>query len=250
MGNYYNYCSHICRVGSCGSYCKYNIGTIMGSKRLLDFQIIENGHSRRETINMLTKNKAVLVIIIGLVLLSFCCIGLLTFTSPQEPSDCTDKQKYSYSEKRCRDKTESELAQEEKERQEELERQEKVRKEADVAKKKQSGEICLSAAESWNNIGKITCVAFHPGYFYSTGYGRMFINEKEDYRNGFVAYLVYNYMTSWDNLLANYRVPMIAVSGTITQYEGHPQIQVYDLNQITIPTKLHCDTSYGCVYSR
>ena len=161
----------------------------------------------------------------------------------QNPSDCTVKQKYSYNDKRCRNKTESEIKEEEA-------AAEKARKEAEVTRQKRTGEICLSATESWNSVGKNTCVAFHPGYFYHTGYGRMFINEKEDYRNGFVAPLMYNYMISWDNLLANYRVPMIAVSGTIAWYEGHPEIKVYNLNQITIPTLVSCDTSYGCVYRR
>jgi hypothetical protein len=191
--------------------------------------------------------KICLAIIGGAVLLLLLLVPLL---GKQQLSDCTSSQKYNSSTERCRDKTETEIKEEEEARQAELKRQEKLREETEIARKKQSGEVCLSAAESWDNIGKNTCVAFHPDYFYSTGYGRMFINEQQDYRNGFVAPLMYNYMISWDNLLASYRVSMVAVSGTIERYEGHPEIKVYNLNQITIPTLVSCDTSYGCVYRR
>ncbi|MBR3414774.1 hypothetical protein IKG73_02010 [Candidatus Saccharibacteria bacterium] len=122
----------------------------------------------------------------------------------------------------------------------------------EIRQKKANGELCLSSADAWSyaGSGKNYCVVFHPEYFYHTGYGMMFINEKKDYKKGFVAPLMKYYMISWEDLLANYRVDKIAVTGELVWYEGHPEIKVYDLSQITIPKVYNCETSEGCVYTR
>lgn len=84
-----------------------------------------------------------------------------------------------------------------------------------------------------------------------TDYGRLFVNERKEYKQGFTAYFARNHMVSWEYAQTNYiNQGQITVSGAIESYEGRPQITINNTAQITKPTLLHCDTSYGCVYSR
>lgn len=190
---------------------------------------------------------------IGIVIVIAVLVGLYLFIpKTQEPSDCSSSQIYDYSSKRCREKTDSEKQREKEEAQKKAEAERKAKLAQEIKRKKENGELCLSSTDAWHyaGTGKSYCVVFHPGYFYHTGYGMMFIDEKEDYTNGFVAPLMRYYMISWDELLARYRVDLIAVTGELVWYEGHPEIKVYDLSQITIPKKYNCETSEGCVYTR
>ena len=189
---------------------------------------------------------------IGIAIVIVVLVGLfIAIPRNQDPSECSSSQIYDYSSKHCRAKTESETKQEKETAQKKAEEERKTKLTQEIRQKKANGELCLSSTDAWlyAGTGKTYCVAFHPGYFYSTGYGMMFINEKEDYRNGFVAPLMKYYMISWEDLLARYRVDMIAVTGELVWYEGHPEIKVYDLSQITIPKKYNCETSEGCVYA-
>lgn len=93
---------------------------------------------------------------------------------------------------------------------------------------------CLTAAETWNNIGKKTCVVFYPEKFAKSG-DYFFIDEKEDYTKGFVVFIGKKGLISWDNFLAKYKVgKKLKVTGTIELYKGYPQIKVYSLDQISV----------------
>ena len=190
---------------------------------------------------------------IGIVAVIAVLVGLFVLIpKTQDPSDCSSSQTYDYSSKHCRAKTESEIKKDKEAAQKKAEEERKAKLAQEIRQKKTNGELCLSSTDAWlyAGSGKTYCVVFHPGYFYHTGYGMMFINEKEDYQNGFVAPLMKYYMISWDDLLARYRVDKIAVTGELVWYEGHPEIKVYDLSQITIPKVYNCETSEGCVYTR
>lgn len=190
---------------------------------------------------------------IGIVAVILVLVGLIALNNqPQQPSDCSLEQTYDYSSKKCRTKTDEEKKQEQEKTKAAAEAARKVKLTTEIRQKKQTGELCISSAESWlyAGQGKSYCVVFHPDYFYYTGYGRMFINEKQDYRDGFVAPLMNYNMISWEELLSRYRVDKIAVTGELVWYEGHPEIEVYDLAQITIPKVYNCETSEGCVYLR
>ena len=191
------------------------------------------------------------ILILGGVLI---VAGLLLRTvivpalSEQKPSDCTSSQKYDTSTKHCRAKTTEEKEADRKE-QEAIARKAKL--EAEARAGKQNGTICLTASESWESIGKTTCVVYHPEYLFRTGDGYLFLDEKKDYKTGFVAFFGKRNMLSWNDFLARYQsVNLIAVYGQINLYEGHPQIKVYDLGQVTTPQLINCETSYGCIYSR
>ncbi|MBR6961864.1 hypothetical protein IKH79_03835 [Candidatus Saccharibacteria bacterium] len=182
-----------------------------------------------------------LVIIAG----AGCILGAVILPSlkEQSPSDCTSLQSYNYKTKRCREKTADEIKKD-------REAEQKKRRESEVATGKQNGSVCLSANEAWYHVGKRTCVVFRPGYFKQYN-GYLFLDEYENYKNGFVAFFAKKNMMSWQDFLNRYDGKgYIAVYGDISWYEGHPQIKVYDLSQVSYPKLLHCDTSYGCVYSR
>ena len=190
---------------------------------------------------------------VGIIAVVLFLVGLFIFIpKTQDPSDCSASQVYDYSSKHCRDKTEKEIQQEKEAAQKKAESERKEKLAQEIRQKKKNGELCLSSADAWlyAGSGKNYCVAFHPGYFYRTSYGMLFIDEKEDYKNGFVAPFMYRNMLSWDEFLARYKVDLIAVTGELVWYEGHPEIKVYDLSQITTPKVFSCETSEGCVYTK
>ena len=190
---------------------------------------------------------------IGIVAVIVVLVGVFALISKtQEPSDCSTSQVYDYSSKHCRAKTEKEIQQEKEAAQKKAEAERKAKLAQEIRQKKERGELCLSSTDAWlyAGSGRTYCVVFHPGYFYRTSYGMLFIDEKEDYRNGFVAPLMYRNMLSWDEFLARYKVNRIAVTGELVWYEGHPEIKVYDLSQITTPKVYNCETSEGCVYTK
>ena len=88
---------------------------------------------------------------------------------------------------------------------------------------KDAGDYCLSASDTWYHIGETRCVAFRPQYFARSG-NNYFIDEKKDYKNGFVVYMYGNY--GWNWFLSQYQnADTIVVCGQITRYQGHPQIK-------------------------
>ena len=100
----------------------------------------------------------------------------------------------------------------------------------EVAILKESGKICLNADEAWQNIGKDTCVVFFPEYYHSSD-GIIFMDEKRDYNNGFVAPIMKDFI-SFNKVAEEYGGRVILVSGTIERYKGHPEIKVYTSRQI------------------
>lgn len=112
-----------------------------------------------------------------------------------------------------------------------------------------TGELCLTADQAWNNVGKKrTCVGFRPTKTVQNS-GFIFLNEKHDYVNGFTATIAHDRMISWDDVLAKYSGKQLIVSGTIEEYQNHPEIKIYDLDQIKSPATPYAYSSkYGFVY--
>lgn len=135
-------------------------------------------------------------------------------------------------------------------------RQEQEATHEEIRKKKESGEVCLSEKEAWQNIGRTTCVVYQVGYLVTTTQGYVFLNEKQGYKSGFVAAILTPSVSNFEHAKQNYLGRNIAVSGTITAYEGHPQIIVSSLSQITEPKYYGLDAlddsskSYGIVYTK
>lgn len=105
----------------------------------------------------------------------------------------------------------------------------------EISAGKMVGDYCLSASDTWSHIGETRCVVFYPQYFARSGYN-FFIDEKENYKTGFVIYMYGNY--SWDDFLATYKDKgEILVCGQITSYQGHPQIKANPSNILVSPNK-------------
>ena len=111
------------------------------------------------------------------------------------------------------------------------------------------GELCLTTEQAWNNVGKKrTCVSFVPTKLVHSN-DFIFLNEKADYVNGFTATITHDRLIKWDDAVSDYHGKQVVVSGTIEEYQNHPEIKIYDLSQITPNTELYAYSSkYGPVY--
>ena len=105
----------------------------------------------------------------------------------------------------------------------------------EISAGKQVGDYCLSASDAWTHIGEVRCVVFLPQYFARSGYN-FFIDEKENYKTGFVIYMYGNY--NWNDFLATFKDKgELLVCGQITSYQGHPQIKTTPDKILVSPTK-------------
>ena len=104
---------------------------------------------------------------------------------------------------------------------------------SEVQAGKKVGDYCLSASDTWSHVGEKRCVVFQPSYLAYQGYN-YFIDEKKDYINGFVIYMYGNY--GWNWFLETYKDKgPILVCGTITMYQGHPQIKTTPSSVLVSP---------------
>lgn len=90
---------------------------------------------------------------------------------------------------------------------------------------------CLTASQSWNYIGKHECVQFKVGYAYTSWKNNTFLDQYSNYRSGFAVYVPDGSGLS-SSEARGFLNKTIAVTGTITRYQGAPQIQVSDPSQI------------------
>ena len=99
---------------------------------------------------------------------------------------------------------------------------------------KRAGDYCLSADETWGHIGENRCVVFYYSYIACSN-GYCFLNEKQDYNNGFVAFFGKYRMYTWENFRATYHNNgPILVCGTIITYNGHPEIKITNVANQTL----------------
>lgn len=94
---------------------------------------------------------------------------------------------------------------------------------------KRAHDYCVEARESWNYINEKTCVILNYSYL-ACASGHCYLDEKQEYKSGFVAYFPQNY--SWDSFRnAFYGKGPVVVCGIIEAYDGHPQITVNNINR-------------------
>ena len=99
---------------------------------------------------------------------------------------------------------------------------------------KNSGDYCLNASDTWSHIGETRCVVFSYTYM-SCSNGYCFLDEKQNYNTGFVAFFGRYNMFSWDSFRSTYyNKGPILVCGKIYTYNGHPEIKITDINKQTI----------------
>lgn len=92
---------------------------------------------------------------------------------------------------------------------------------------------CYTASQAWNEIGVSACVQFKVGYTYISSAGNSYLDQFENYAGGFGVWIPagYSFGANATNTYAN---RTIQVSGTISSYEGAPQIEVTNQSQIAI----------------
>ena len=120
---------------------------------------------------------------------------------------------------------------------------------AEITAGKQAGEYCLSSSDAWNHIGEMRCVVFSYTQL-SCSNGYCFLNEKKDYKTGFVAFFGKYNMYSWQGFQNEYKsgVSNILVCGQIKLYQGHPEIRITDPSRQVIknPVQSHGAYAYSC----
>lgn len=92
---------------------------------------------------------------------------------------------------------------------------------------------CFTAAQAWNEIGVTGCVVFTVGYADVSAAGNVFLDQFSNYSSGFSVWIPAGEPFSV-NAANQFAHRTIRVSGTISSYEGAPQIEVLDSNQITL----------------
>ena len=96
------------------------------------------------------------------------------------------------------------------------------------------GDYCLSASDTWQHIGEKRCVVFSYEWMACSN-GYCFLDEKKDYKSGFVAFFGKYNMYSWDGFVATYKNNgPVLVCGTIYTYQGHPEIKITDASSQVI----------------
>lgn len=146
----------------------------------------------------------------------------------QEPSDCTDIQKFNQATERCIDKTADDYQNEKTAREEENKRAAAEQLEAE----KRSGKTCVNSSEARNYVGVNGCVSFRVGHIFSQ-YGRTYLNGSQD-PAAFSAVALQKGLITFQEAEANYLGKMLVVSGTVSLYENNPQIIVNSKDQIKV----------------
>ncbi len=93
---------------------------------------------------------------------------------------------------------------------------------------------CIDSQEAYNEYGKSTCVEYYVGFATTSKNGNVFLDEKTNYTSGFSVTIYSNNVSKFNDPVTQYSNKTIDVSGTIAQYQGHPEIIVSDPSQISI----------------
>ncbi len=95
------------------------------------------------------------------------------------------------------------------------------------------GPKVISASEAWNAIGQQATVQYFVGYPYTSSAGNEFLNQEQNYLSGFTAVVYSDDISNFaTDPLAEYGNTTVDVTGTITQYGGHPEMIVSKPSQI------------------
>jgi hypothetical protein len=93
----------------------------------------------------------------------------------------------------------------------------------------------ITTKDAWGKIGKSATVEFYVSKAVETSAGSVFLDEKNDYANGFVAALLWRSRSAFrSDMVSYYEGKTIRVSGKVTRYAGHPQILLTQPSQISL----------------
>lgn len=91
---------------------------------------------------------------------------------------------------------------------------------------------CVSAGQATNEEGQNGCVQF-TGYAYTSSSGQMYLDQSESAPYGFSVWIPAG-SSFGPSLLSKYSGESIDVTGSITNYNGEPEIEVTNASQIQL----------------
>ncbi len=93
----------------------------------------------------------------------------------------------------------------------------------------------LTAGQTWDHIGNTTTVRFHVSYTGSDSQGDEFLDPLQDYTSGFVVVVFSEYLSEFQpDPAQEFEGRTVDVTGTISKYDGHPQIVVSSPSQLSL----------------
>jgi DNA/RNA endonuclease YhcR with UshA esterase domain len=91
----------------------------------------------------------------------------------------------------------------------------------------------ISPKEAWSQIGKTETVRYHVSKTASSNSGTEFLDEKLNYKSGFVTVIFSNVLDRFPlDPAVKYEGKTIDVTGVIKRYGGYVEIQAFDPSQI------------------
>lgn len=107
----------------------------------------------------------------------------------------------------------------------------KITTTADTPKTEKNSNGCYTTDVVRNHYGENACVEFTVGYTYKTKAGTKFIDEKVNYKDGFVIYVPRDSNFSTVDL-EKLKGKTLRVTGLIEEYSGYPQIKATEYSQV------------------
>lgn len=94
---------------------------------------------------------------------------------------------------------------------------------------------CINASEVGSHIGEEVCVEYFVSSAFQSAGGHIFLDEKEDYKNGFVSVIFSNTIEKFDQNPSDlYDQVTVRVRGVIKLYQGRPEIIINGPDQVMI----------------
>jgi len=88
----------------------------------------------------------------------------------------------------------------------------------------QSTSSFISAVEATNHVGEYTTVRLHVGYTFTDNAGTEFLDQFQNYKNGFVVTIYQSELSNFAFDPASLSGTTVDVTGTITTYDGYIEI--------------------------
>jgi|GEM_PF-3481355 hypothetical protein len=92
---------------------------------------------------------------------------------------------------------------------------------------------CFTAAQAWNEIGQSGCVEFNVGYTHTSSRCNAYLDQYSNYTTGIEVWIP-DGCNLGASLIRSYAGKTIDVSGTITLYDGAPEIEVTSASQVSL----------------
>lgn len=96
-----------------------------------------------------------------------------------------------------------------------------------------STQSCIPASQAASQEGQTACVTFTVGYTYTSSKCNAYLDQYSNYSSGFSAWIP-DGCGLGSTLISEYANKNINVTGTITSYNGAPEIEVTNASQVQL----------------